>query len=255
MISRASGFILVIALLALWEGSVRFGLVHSSNWPAFSAVLVALYQHVVNGELVAVIGSSMWRMLCGYALGSLAGICVGVAVALFRPVRLALEPTIELLRPVPITAIVPALVFVFGLDDSLKIVCVAVATFFPVVVNTIAGVTAVDPIYAQVSRTFGIPRLKVIRRVVIPAALPFILAGLRTSLAIALVVTVIAEMLAGQQGIGYYLVSMQYALRAPEMYAAIILLTLVAYALNRLFLMWESRLIRWARTRELEGQS
>ncbi|HXP93694.1 MAG TPA: ABC transporter permease [Candidatus Binatia bacterium] len=253
MTSRAAGIVLVLALLALWEGSVRFGLVHSANWPAFSTVLGALYQNVMDGALLTVIGSSMWRMLCGYALGSIVGVSVGLAIALYRPVRLALEPTIELLRPVPITALVPALIFVFGLDDRLKIVCVAVATFFPVVVNTVSGAATVDPIYLQVTRTFGIPRSMAIRRVVLPAALPFILAGLRTSLAIALVVTVIAEMLAGQQGIGYYLVSMQYALRAPEMYAAIILLTMVAYTLNRLFLMWESRLIRWARTRELEA--
>ena len=86
---------------------------------------------------------------------------------------------------------------------------------------------------------------------IVPAALPYILAGLRTSLAIALVVTVIAEMLAGSQGIGHYLLSMQYALRAPEMYSAIILLTLVAYAINRLFVLWENRVIGWARTREM----
>jgi len=82
--------------------------------------------------------------------------------------------------------------------------------------------------------------------------LPFILAGMRTSLAVALVVTVIAEMLAGQQGVGYYLISMQYALRAADMYGSIVVLTLTAYLLNRLFVWWEGRLIFWSRTRELE---
>ncbi len=89
-------------------------------------------------------------------------------------------------------------------------------------------------------------------RVIVPAALPFILAGMRTSLAVALVVTVIAEMLAGQQGVGYYLISMEYALRAPDMYGSIVVLTLAAYALNRLFLWWESRVIGWSRLREAE---
>ena len=231
------------------------GFVHSSNWPPFSAVLAALYHGVVSGELLDVIGSSIGRMLRGYLLGSAAGIVVGVAIALSRPVRLTLEPAIELLRPIPVTAIVPPLIFVLGLDDKLKIVCIAFATFFPVVTNTIGGVSAVDLMYLNVARTFGIPRAKLIRAVIVPAALPYILAGLRTSLAIALVVTVIAEMLAGSQGIGHYLLSMQYALRAPEMYSAIILLTLVAYAINRLFLLWENRVIGWARTREMHETS
>jgi len=251
MKTRASGVVLVIALLVVWEGSVRLGFVQSSNWPPFSAVLAALYHGIVSGELLSIIGSSMWRMLRGYALGSALGISVGVAIALARPVRLTLEPTIELLRPIPITAIVPPLIFVLGLDDRLKVICIAFATFFPVVTNTISGVTAVDATYLRVARTFGIPRAQTIRSVIVPAALPYILAGLRTSLAIALVVTVIAEMLAGDQGIGHYLLSMQYALRAPEMYSAIILLTLVAYCLNRLFVLWENHVIGWARSREV----
>jgi ABC-type nitrate/sulfonate/bicarbonate transport system permease component len=235
----------------VWEGSVRLGFVQSANWPAFTAVLAALYHGIASGELLGIIGSSLWRMLRGYALGSALGIGVGVAIALARPVRLTLEPAIELLRPIPITAIVPPLIFVFGLDDRLKVICIAFATFFPVVTNTISGVTAVDSTYLKVARTFGIPRARTIWSVIVPAALPYILAGLRTSLAIAMVVTVIAEMLAGSQGIGHYLLSMQYALRAPEMYSAIILLTLVAYTINRLFVLWENRVIGWARSREV----
>jgi ABC-type nitrate/sulfonate/bicarbonate transport system permease component len=225
--------------------------VQSANWPPFSAVLAALYHGVFGGELLGVIASSMWRMLRGYLLGTAAGITAGVAIALWRPVRLTLTPAIELLRPVPVTAIVPPLIFVLGIDDRLKVVCIAFATFFPVVTNTIGGVTTVDEIYLKVARTFGIPRAQTIRQVIVPAALPYIFAGMRTSLAFALVVTVISEMLAGSQGIGHYLVTMQYALRAPEMYSSIILLTLVAYVLNRLFVLWENRAIGWARSREV----
>jgi ABC-type nitrate/sulfonate/bicarbonate transport system permease component len=244
---RATGVALVVGLLALWEASVRFGFVTSTNWPAFSSVLAAAARGLADGELVTVIGSSLVRMACGYVIGTTLGIVIGLGIALFRPVRLTLEPAIELIRPVPITAIIPALIFIFGLDDPLKVTCVAVATFFPVVVNTIAGASAVDPVYIDVCRTFGIPRATTILRVVIPAALPYILAGMRTALAVALVVTVIAEMLAGQQGVGYYLISMQYALRAPEMYGSIVVLTLTAYALNRAFVWWEGRVIHWAR--------
>jgi ABC-type nitrate/sulfonate/bicarbonate transport system permease component len=251
--SRVSGILLVVGLLLLWEASARFGFVRSTNWPPFSAVLVALVRGIAGGELLGVIGSSMWRMTQGYLLGAAAGIVIGLALALIPPVRATLEPAIELVRPIPITAVIPPLIFILGLDDPLKIFCVALATFFPVVLNTVAGVAGVDPVYRQVALTFGVPRWVTLRRVIVPAALPLILAGLRTSLGIALIVTVIAEMIAGQQGVGYYLLSMQFAMRGADMYSVIVLLTLVAYALNRGFIAWEARVIRWARMRELGG--
>ena len=253
--SRLSGILLVAMLLCLWEASVRTGVVRSSNWPAFSAVIASLVRGIFDGDLMPVILSSFWRMLLGYISGCAVGVLVGLAIAMLRPIRLTLEPTVELLRPIPITAIIPPLIFVFGLDDPLKVFCVAFATFFPVALNTMDGIAAVDPIYVRVGRMFGVPKTAMILRVVLPAALPFILAGLRTSLGIAVIVTVIAEMIAGQQGIGFYLLSMQFALRAADMYAAIILLSCMAYLLNRAFVAWEDRVIRWARARETaQGQ-
>lgn len=247
------GVALVVALLLVWEISARSGLVRSANWPPFSAVVVALVRGIADGELLAVIGSSLWRMTQGYVLGSAAGIVAGVLLAMVRPVRYTLMPSIELLRPIPITALVPPLIFVLGIEDRLKIFCIAFSVFFPVALNTMAGVAGVDPIYGNVARTFGVPVATTVRRVVLPAAMPLILAGLRTGLGIALIVTVITEMIAGQQGVGYYLMSMEFAMRATDMYAVVILLTLVAYAINRAFITWEAHVLRWARTRELSG--
>lgn len=251
--TRASGVMLVLALLGLWEASARSGLVQSTNWPAFSDVIASLLRGVADGELLTVIFSTLWRMVQGYAIGCGIAVPLGCAIALFRPARLALRPTLEVLRPIPIPAIIPPLIFLLGVDDALKLFSIAFATFFPVALNTIAGVSAVEPVYHQVARTFGVSRWRTIWRVVLPAALPFILAGLRTSLALALVVAVVAEMIAGQQGVGYYLMSMEFAMRATDMYAAVILLAGVAYGMNRIFIAWESRVIRWARLRELSA--
>lgn len=248
--SRISGVLLVIALLCLWEASARFHIVDSVNWPPFSTVMVALVASLFDGEMLPVIVSTLWRMARGYAIGCTLGVTVGFAIALYRPVRLALQPTIELLRPVPIPAIIPPLIFLLGLGDSLRLFAIAFATFFPVALNTLAGVRSIEPLYTQVARTFGVPRLTALRRVVFPAALPFILAGLRTSLGLAFVVTVIAEMIVGQEGIGYYLITMQFAMRAPDMYAGIILVTCLAYLINRAFVAWEAHAIRWARLAE-----
>jgi ABC-type nitrate/sulfonate/bicarbonate transport system permease component len=245
--SRASGVLLLLLLLCLWEASARFGIVQSLNWPPFTIVLASLYTGIVSGEIAPVIVSTLWRMAQGYAIGCAVGVSVGFLIALFRPARLLLLPTIELLRPIPIPAIIPPLIFLLGLDDRLRLFSIAFATFFPVALNTLAGIRSVEPIYAQVARTFGVSRWTEIRRVVFPAALPFIFAGLRTSLALAFIVTVIAEMIVGQEGIGYYLVSMQFAMRAADMYGAILLVTCLAYLLNRAFIACEARAIRWAR--------
>lgn len=114
-------------------------------------------------------------------------------------------------------------------------------------VNTIAGVRAVDPTALDVARTFQAGQLRTLVNVVLPASLPYILAGLRTSLALALIVSVVAEMVAGSEGIGYYIMTMQYAMRSSDMYAAIFLLAALGYSLNLILLAVERRSLHWWR--------
>jgi ABC-type nitrate/sulfonate/bicarbonate transport system permease component len=242
--SRASGALLIVALLALWQASALHW-VSSPNWPPVTEIVKAIAEGLRSGELVRVFGSSLYRMATGYALGAAAGLAIGLAMASLRLAHAALEPAVELLRPIPIPAIIPPLVLLLGVDDAMKIFVVAFSAFFPVLVNTIAGVRAVDRVATDVARTFGLSRLRTALRVVLPASLPYILAGMRVSLALALIVTVVAEMIAGSAGIGYYIMTLQYALRAPDMYAAIFLLAALGYVLNRGFLAIERRILHW----------
>jgi ABC-type nitrate/sulfonate/bicarbonate transport system permease component len=244
MAGRVSGFLLLLGLLVLWEASARLW-VSSANWPPVTQVFVALVDSLRGGELLQVFGSSLYRMLVGYAAGAAAALVVGLLMANVRVVYAALEPAMELLRPIPLPAIIPPLILLLGIDDAMKIFSVAFAVFFPVLVNTIAGVRAVDAVALDVARTFRIGRLRTTLRVVLPAALPYILAGMRISLALALIVTVVAEMIAGSAGIGYYVMTMQYALRAADMYAAIFVLAALGYTLNRGFVAIERRVLHW----------
>lgn len=251
--SRLSGTCLIVALMVLWEASVSLQLIQSANWPALTSVAVALYEQSLDGELPRAIGATLWVMARGYVLGCLSGIVIGFAIALNRPMRLTLEPTIDVLRTIPITAVIPPLIFIFGLGDALKLFSIAFAVVFPMALNVISGVVSIDTIYLQVAKTFGISRTMLVCRIIFPATLPFIMAGLRTSLGLALIVTVVAEMIAGNSGIGFYLIQMQFALRPAEMFAAVFVIAAVAYLLNRMVVMWESRVIHWARTREAIG--
>jgi ABC-type nitrate/sulfonate/bicarbonate transport system permease component len=247
-VNRPSGLALIAVLLVAWEASVRLGFVHSLNWPAFSDVVAAMVVGVVHGDIVPIIGSTLLRTFEGFVLGGVAGIGIGLLIALVPSARDTFEPAIELFRPVPIIAVIPPLIFILGIGDPLKVFCIAVAAFFPVVLNTAAGVAAVDPIYRQVGQTFGVPAKAMLRSVILPAASPYITAGLRTSLAIAITVAVVSEMVAGQQGVGYYLLSMQFAMRATDMYSAIIWLAIVSYFINWAFVRWELRVVAWSRT-------
>jgi NitT/TauT family transport system permease protein/sulfonate transport system permease protein len=157
----------------------------------------------------------------------------------------ALHPTVELLRPIPIPAIVPPLILVLGIDEGLKLFVVAFSVFFPVLVNTIGGVRAVDPVALDLARTLRVGRLARLRCVVLPASLPYIFAGLRVGVSLALIITVTAEMIAGGAGVGYFLMTMQYAMRAADMYAAVLLLAATGYLMNRAVLAIEHRVLHW----------
>jgi ABC-type nitrate/sulfonate/bicarbonate transport system permease component len=241
---RVWGFVLVAALLVLWEVSAR-NWVSSTNWPPISKVLAAGKDALATGELLKVFLSSLGRMVMGFVAGSLLGVVVGLLMGRSRIVNALLDMLVEFVRPIPIPAIVPPLILLLGIDTSMKVFIVAFATFFPVLVNTIAGVRSVDRTALDVARTFQVPPSRTLLRVVLPAAMPYIAVGLRTSLALALIVTVVAEMIAGSEGIGYYLMTMQFALRAGEMYAAILLLAIVGYVLNLLMLRAEKRVLHW----------
>jgi ABC-type nitrate/sulfonate/bicarbonate transport system permease component len=243
-LARASGFILLGGLLLLWQMSALYW-VQSTNWPTVTEIARALVVGVRSGELPEVFASSLYRVLVGYTAGVVVAVVLGLWMATVKWVRAALEPLLEFLRPIPIPAIVPPLILILGVDDAMKIFVVAFSAFFPVLINTIAGVRSVEPTVLEVARTFKIGRIHTVLQVILPASMPYIMAGMRVSLALALIVTVVAEMIAGSAGIGYYIMTMQYAMRASDMYASIFLLAAMGYLLNRLILAVEYRTLHW----------
>lgn len=244
---RFWGVLLLAGLLGLWQVSALC-CVSSTNWPPVTQILGAMAAGLANGELAQVFASTLWRMALGFAIGSALGVLLGIAMATFPLVDAALRALVELLRPIPMPAIVPPLILLLGIDHAMKVSAVAFACFFPVLLNTMGGVRAVDPVALDAARTLQVGRLRTLAFVVLPASLPSILAGLRTSLALALIVSVVAEMIAGSEGIGFYIMTMQYAMRSADMYAAIFLLAALGYALNFALLAIERRLLHWWRS-------
>jgi ABC-type nitrate/sulfonate/bicarbonate transport system permease component len=242
---RWLGVALIVALLSLWEASARGGWVISDYWPPFSLVAQAALYGLGDKDMMSALLSTISRSALGYATGCGIGIILGISLGLNRWLRYLLLPIVEIVRPIPAPAIIPPLILFLGVDDALKIFIVSLACFFPVFTNAFAGVQSIDDTLLQTARTFRLNWTTTVIKIVFPASLPTLAAGLRSAVSIALVVGVIVEMIAGARGIGYFIMQMQYAMRPDVMYAAVIYLAAIGYLLNRAFLMLERKAIPW----------
>ena len=243
--TRWLGVALIAFVLLLWEAAAATGAMPSLSFPRMSEILVVWWRLIISGELLAELGDSLWRMFAGYFIGVSFGVLLGLLMGYFRVFYNLLEPITEVLRPIPSPAYLPIVILFLGIDDEMKIFMIAFASLFPVLINTYSGVRSVDPIQLQTARTFGVSGHKLVWQVVLPAASPYIFTGMRVSLAVALIVMVISEMVAASSGIGYFILSAQRGFKIREMFAGVLTLAVVGYVLNRLFVAIENRVLAW----------
>jgi ABC-type nitrate/sulfonate/bicarbonate transport system permease component len=243
--SRLSGVGLILLLLLLWEFVARTKIIDMVSFPALTTVLGTWARLVVEGQLPAALLPSLKRLAIGYTIAVLVAVPIGLLMGYSRVSFNLLEPLTESLRPIPSSALVPILILFLGLEDEMKIALIVYASFFPILLNTYSGVRDVDPILINTGRTMGLKRGRILWKIIIPAASPYILTGMRISLAVSLILTVISEMVAGTNGIGYFTLLSQRSFRVPEVYAAILTLGVLGYTLNALFVSVERRLMRW----------
>jgi len=243
--TRWLGVAFIAVLLVMWEMAVATGTISSLSVPRMSEILATWWRLTLSGELLRELGDSLWRMFVGYFFGVSLGVLLGLLMGYFRLFYNLLEPITEVLRPIPSPAYLPIVILFLGIDDEMKIFMIAFASLFPVLINTYSGVRSVDPIQLQTARTFGVAGRKLVWQVVLPAASPYIFAGMRVSLAVALIVMVISEMVAASSGIGYFILSAQRGFKIREMFAGVLTLAVVGYVLNRLFVAIENRVLAW----------
>lgn len=243
--SRWSGVAVLVLLGLLWEAAGRGGWVHKLLFPPLSAVLANLYEITASGEILRHLAVSLWRATLGYTLAAVFAIALGVVMGYWRRAYEACEITIELLRAVPPPAVIPVAIVFLGIGDALKVFIIFFACVFPILVNTIDGVRGVDPVLIRTARTFGLTHWQTVWKVILPVAGPTIMTGLRIATAIALILTVISEMIGATSGIGYFILGSQRTLQVANMYAGMLVLALTGYAVNRAFLLVDARLMAW----------
>jgi NitT/TauT family transport system permease protein len=234
-----------VGLIALWELLLRLGFGDRRFVPAPSDIAARFYELAVNGELAVHTAVTLWRVLAGFVIGAAPAIAIGLLMAMFRPARIFFDPLIAALMPIPKVALTPLLLLAFGDGDSSKIALVAIAVFFPVIVNTYAGAATIDRIYWDVAKNYGASSFVMFTRVVFFGALPLIFAGLKIALAVSFVVLVAAEFVATKTGIGYLIWSSWELLQVDYMFVGIMVIGILGLITAMLLQEIERKLIPW----------
>jgi len=235
----------VIVLLIAWEAFARSGAVTPFMLPAFSAVLERIATDTASGELPVAIGLTLWRALAGFFISAAAGIALGLAMARLRWFYWFFDPIISVGFPIPKIAFLPIFVLWLGFFDASKITMIVFNSIFPVVTATVVGVYGVEKELIWSARNLGTSERALTWEVMLPAALPQIFTGLQVALPIALIVGILTEMAMGGYGIG---ASMQTASRFADslgVFAGIIEIAVVGYALVKLMAVLRARLLVW----------
>lgn len=232
-------------ILAIWEILSRTERINPLFWPPPSSLWETFTELLREGDLLTDVRVSLVRIILGFLLGAIPGVALGLAMGLFWPVRVFVMPIATAVYAVPKIAILPLVIIALGTGESSKLAIVAISIFFLVVLNTMSGVMAIDPIFRDVAQNFGANRLRLFASVAFPGALPAIFTGLRLGLGFSLIVIVGAEFLSAKEGIGQLIWESYSILAIKKMFVGLIVtgimgwvLTLALDLIERLVLPW-----------------
>lgn len=235
----------LLALVALWWAASHGGWISRVFLPSPEATWASLEEGLGDGELWAFTLATTRRMAEGWLLASAIGVAVGALIGVSANARAYLQPTLEFVRPLPASALLPLAISIFGLNPGMVLFVVAFGAMWPVLLATIHGFVAVEQRLTEVSRCLQLNRGAFVWKIGLPNALPDILAGMRLSLTVSLIVAVVGEMIASQPGLGQAILLAARAFRASELFAGIVLLGLIGLASNALLSLVERRLLKW----------
>jgi NitT/TauT family transport system permease protein len=235
----------LVLLAAGWELAARLGLVSQLALPPLSQVALAWIDMVTSGELVSNGAASLWRAGAGLALAITAGAILGIAMAWWRPVNLALGPLVEMFYPMPKSALIPVTVLWLGFGNGSKILLIFLGCMLPVTIGAFNGARGSDQALVWSARSLGASRLRMLWDVVVPSALPEILNGIRTALALAFILMVSSELIVAREGLGYLIGYLGANGTYDAMFAAVLTVAFLGFAADRAHQILAGRLLSW----------
>jgi len=260
-----AGLVVPLLALAVWQWVASHGWVNPQLLPAPLAVwnewvdyLLPLAPYAgagrdgwlrwaMSGELPRDIAASLYRVAVGFALGAGLALPLGLAMGTSRIVHAWMNPLVQVLRPIPPIAYIPLAILWFGLGDPPAVFLITLGAFFPVLMNTVAGVRQVDGIYLRAARNLGAGRVTMFVRVILPAAMPYILAGVRIGIGTAFIVVIVSEMIAVNDGLGYRILEAREYFWSDKIIAGMISIGLLGLAIDFGMSRLTRYLLRWHR--------
>lgn len=236
-----------IVLILLWEVAARMEAINTVLLPAPSTLWSLFKSNVISGKIGKNLGISFIRVIMGFLLGGGIGLLFGFALGLVKPLNRALSLLLSVLRPIPTVALVPVFILVFGIGEESKYAVIAVGSFWPIMLNTIGGIVNVDQKLLEVSYTYRLGNIKTIFGVVLPAAVPTILTGVRLGISSAWMSVVAAEMIASSKGIGYLIMYSREMAQVGAVYVYVLIIGVIGFALDKVLLQAEKAIL--SRTR------
>jgi ABC-type nitrate/sulfonate/bicarbonate transport system permease component len=240
--ARLTRIAAVVVFVLGWELLARSGLVSALLLPPPSLIAATGWRLLSGGELFGHVWASLGRVLAGFFLAAIFAVPLGVIAGSSNFVFNIVDPIIELFRPIPVLALLPLAILWFGIGEASKIFIITYAAFFPIFINTLAGVRYSDPVLIQVASTLGASRPQIFYRVVLMSALPSLAVGIRLGLGFAFLALVAAELIASTRGLGYLIMDARLTFQTDISMVGIVSLGVLGFAMNAILV----RIERWA---------
>jgi sulfonate transport system permease protein len=242
---RLASLAVAAGFVAAWQIVASLKLVSPVFLPGPDRAWAALVHGFVASNLASKLAGTIEHMLEGWLLASIAGVALGAMIGSSRAMRVYVGPTLEFLRPLPASAIIPLAIAIFGFSQAMALGVIAYGAIWPMLLSTVHGFAAVEPRLYEVARALHLSRWEVIAKIALPSALPDILAGLRLGLTVALILAVVCEMIAGLDGLGQWVLLAARAFHSPDLFAGVILLGAVGFVGALALDVAERRLLAW----------
>lgn len=234
-----------VALVLLWETLARLGVLSPHVLPAPTKVVATAHKLAVSGSLLRDLGTSLLRAATGFALGGGIGFALGTLVGFSRIAEAAIDRSVQMIRAIPFLALLPLVIVWFGVGEGQKIFLVSLGVAFPIYINTTLGIRQIDPKLVELGRVRGLSTAQLIRRIILPGALPSILTGVRYSLATAWLALVVAETIGAQAGLGFLAMDAREFLRTDVIVLTIVIYALIGVAADSVARALERSLLSW----------
>lgn len=242
-------FFSIALLIGLWEAAVDFRWVTSAFLPSPSTIARATIHLTASGELPRHVYATLVRMFIGFFAGTILGMIIGLMMGWSKVVRAIFNPVVSIIYPLPKIALLPLIMLLVGIGEVPIIIIIGLGVFFPVLINCMAGVASIDPIYFDVAQNYGAGKFKTFTKVILPGSLPVALAGLRLALGMSLLLAVIVELSIATKGIGAMLWLSWQTFRIERIYVAIVVIAILGLLLNWLLGLVGRRLVPWREAR------